>query len=53
MQVVATLHQPNSLMTSKFDDFMLLGAGRVVYGGPWENAVDFFADCGLVSVYLR
>lgn len=45
-----TIHQPNSLITAKFDDFMLLAAGRVVYQGAWEHAVDFFARMGWVVV---
>lgn len=44
--VVVTIHQPNSLITSKFDDFMLLAAGKLVYGGPWDDAVDFFSLAG-------
>lgn len=45
--VVLTIHQPNSLITSKFDDFLLLASGRCVYFGPWEGAVPFFAAVGL------
>ena len=41
-----TIHQPNSLITSLFDDFMLLGAGKLLYYGPWEQAVDFFSTAG-------
>ncbi|GAB4821715.1 hypothetical protein N2152v2_008761 [Parachlorella kessleri] len=44
--VVVTIHQPNSLITSLFDDFMLLGAGKLLYYGPWENAVEFFSNAG-------
>lgn len=47
-QVVLTIHQPNSLITSKFDDLMMLGAGRLLYHGPWKDAVDFFAGAGYV-----
>jgi hypothetical protein len=44
--VVFTIHQPNSLITSRFDEFMLLAAGRLVYGGPWAGAVPAFAAAG-------
>lgn len=44
--VVVTIHQPNSLITSLFDDFMLLSGGRLVYGGAWSAAVDAFAAAG-------
>lgn len=29
--VVLTIHQPNSMITSKFDEFLLLHAGRTVF----------------------
>jgi hypothetical protein len=45
--VVLTIHQPNSLITSKFDDFMLLADGKVVYNGPFDGAVPAFATVGL------
>lgn len=45
--VALTIHQPNSLITSQFVDFMLLADGMLVYGGPWEDAVDFFMRAGL------
>lgn len=45
--IVLTIHQPNSLITSKFDDFMLLAGGELVYFGHWEGAVPFFASGGL------
>jgi ABC-type multidrug transport system permease subunit len=45
--IVLTIHQPNSLITSKFDDFMLLAGGELVYFGEWEGAVPFFDAAGL------
>jgi len=45
--VVLTIHQPNSLITSKFDDFLLLTNGEAAYNGPWTGAVDFFSAVGL------
>jgi ABC-type multidrug transport system ATPase subunit len=44
--VVLSIHQPNSLITSQFDDFMLLAEGRAVYDGPWDDAITFFANNG-------
>ncbi len=44
--VLCTIHQPNSDITALFDDFMLLSAGHIVYSGPWNRAVDFFAAKG-------
>lgn len=44
--VVLTIHQPNSLITSNFMDFMLLADGKLVYGGPWSESVDFFKRAG-------
>ncbi len=43
---VCTIHQPNSDITDNFDDYLLLSAGRAVYGGVWAGAVDFFAKAG-------
>lgn len=40
--VCTTIHQPNSYITSKFDDFMLLHAGSCIYFGQWSGAVDYF-----------
>ena len=45
--ICLTIHQPNSLITSKFDDFMLLAYGELVYFGAWEDSIAFFATAGL------
>ena len=45
--VALTIHQPNSLITSQFVDYLLLADGQLAYGGPWEDAVDFFNRAGL------
>ena len=45
--VALTIHQPNSLITAQFVDFMLLADGKLAYGGPWADAVDFFMRAGL------
>ncbi|EFN53222.1 hypothetical protein CHLNCDRAFT_137099 [Chlorella variabilis] len=44
--ICTTIHQPNSLITSKFDDFLLLHAGSTAYFGLWTGAVDHFAAAG-------
>ncbi len=39
--------QPHcSIITSMFDDFMLLVGGQAAYAGPWGGAVDTFAAAG-------
>lgn len=45
--VILTIHQPNSLITAKFVDFMLLADGMLVFGGAWSDAVGFFSRAGL------
>ena len=45
--ITVTIHQPNSIITSKFDDFMLLAGGELVYFGEWKGSVPFFAAAGL------
>jgi hypothetical protein len=52
-QVCTTIHQPNSLISSKFGDFMLLHAGSCVYFGPWTSAVDYFAGAGCPCPQVR
>ena len=46
MVVVATIHQPNSFITTLFDDFMLMGKGRCLYQGPYSEAVERFSAAG-------
>lgn len=46
--VVATIHQPNSSITSLFDDLMLLSHGECCYCGPFNQAVERFAAAGFV-----
>lgn len=46
VQVVCTIHQPNSDITDTFDDWMLLSKGVVLYHGPWSEAVDYFQAHG-------
>ena len=45
--IALTIHQPNSIITSMFHDFMLLAGGELVYFGEWEGAVPFFTAAGL------
>ncbi|KAG2499529.1 hypothetical protein HYH03_002475 [Edaphochlamys debaryana] len=44
--VVATIHQPNSMILDTFDDFILLAGGRTAYGGSWSDAIPFFDRAG-------
>ena len=44
--VVCTIHQPQTKIFNLFDDLMLLKAGLVVYYGPADKTVDFFAEAG-------
>lgn len=46
VQVCTTIHQPSSLITAMFDDFMLLHAGATAYYGRWADSVDYFASHG-------
>ena len=51
--ICLTIHQPNSIITSRFEDFLLLHAGSVVYNGPWVGAVDYFSSRGLQCPQVR
>jgi ATP-binding cassette, subfamily G (WHITE), eye pigment precursor transporter len=44
--VIATIHQPSSLITAMFDDFLLLSEGYCVYFGTLDGAVETFATAG-------
>ena len=46
--VICTIHQPNSLITSLFDDLLLLAKGRCVYFGPMGKAVEAFQSAGFI-----
>lgn len=46
LQVVASIHQPNSQITECFDDLLLLAGGRTAYFGPWQNSMPYFASVG-------
>ncbi len=48
MIVIATIHQPNSTIASMFDDLMLLHKGKVLYMGPFDQAVQEFGKCGYI-----
>lgn len=44
--VIATIHQPSSDIYHLFDDLLLLAKGRVLYYGPADGAVGYFAARG-------
>jgi ABC-type multidrug transport system ATPase subunit len=44
--IVCTIHQPNSDIYHLFDQLMLLAAGHLVYYGPADKAVEYFASIG-------
>jgi ABC-type multidrug transport system ATPase subunit len=44
--VVISLLQPPPETFELFDDIILLCEGQIVYQGPRENAIDFFASMG-------
>jgi len=44
--VAATIHQPSSDIFHLFDDLVLLSEGYVIYHGPAEHMVPYFAKIG-------
>jgi len=46
--VAATIHQPSSDIFHLFDDLVLLSEGKIIYHGPAEGMVPFFAKQGYV-----
>lgn len=43
--VVCTIHQPRSSIYKMFDLLLLLSEGRIMYFGPAQEAVKWFAGC--------
>jgi ATP-binding cassette subfamily G (WHITE) protein 1 len=46
--VAATIHQPSSDIFHLFDDLVLLSEGKIIYHGPAEHMVPYFAKQGYV-----
>jgi ABC-type multidrug transport system ATPase subunit len=44
--VICTIHQPRSNIFKLFDVLLLLSQGQVVYFGPAQKAVNYFAELG-------
>lgn len=44
--VVCTIHTPSSELFDLFDDLLLLAKGHVIYHGPREDAIAYFATAG-------
>ncbi|KAL6010921.1 ABC transporter G member 7 [Asimina triloba] len=47
--VICSIHQPRSSVYAKFNDIVLLSEGAVVYMGPAQEALAYFAKLGLFS----
>lgn len=45
--IACTIHQPSSEIFWMFDDLILLADGQVMYHGPIDGVVDYFAQRGL------
>lgn len=44
--IIATLHQPSSEIFHLIDDLILMAEGCIIYHGPAETSVDYFAQIG-------
>ena len=42
--IVATIHQPSSIVFNMFDRILLMGEGRVAFFGTTDEAVHFFQE---------
>eukprot|EP00026_Physarum_polycephalum_P005293 Phypoly_transcript_05325.p1 GENE.Phypoly_transcript_05325~~Phypoly_transcript_05325.p1 ORF type:complete len:643 (+),score=84.35 Phypoly_transcript_05325:233-1930(+) len=45
--VICTIHQPQSKIFNLFDELVVLNKGRVIYKGPKDEVLDFYAAAGL------
>jgi ABC-type multidrug transport system ATPase subunit len=50
--VIFSIHQPRFAIYKLLDRLYLLAAGRTVYHGPAEEALDFFRETGQQFVLL-
>lgn len=46
--IVVTIHQPSAKTFRMFDDLIVLAEGRIIYHGPVEGMLDYFAAQGFV-----
>ncbi|TPX35846.1 hypothetical protein SeLEV6574_g08132 [Synchytrium endobioticum] len=44
--IIATIHQPSSEIFHLFDDLILMADGKVMYAGPCDPIVEYFAQRG-------
>lgn len=44
--VLCTIHQPSADICQRYDDFLLLAGGQVLYCGPWSEAEAYFNNLG-------
>ena len=44
--VLTTIHQPSADICQRYDDFLLVAGGRVLYCGPWSDAERYFDALG-------
>lgn len=44
--VLTTIHQPSADICQRYDDFMLVAGGKVLYCGPWSDAEAYFDALG-------
>lgn len=44
--VLCTIHQPSADICQRYDDFLLLAGGQVLYCGPWADAEAYFNNLG-------
>ncbi|KAF6002632.1 hypothetical protein F1559_000727 [Cyanidiococcus yangmingshanensis] len=49
--VIATIHQPSSIMWAEFDKVLLLSEGSVVYFGPAKDTASYFEKQGFRLPY--
>uniref|UniRef100_A0A671WF81 Broad substrate specificity ATP-binding cassette transporter ABCG2 n=1 Tax=Sparus aurata TaxID=8175 RepID=A0A671WF81_SPAAU len=51
--IILSIHQPRYSIYRLFDTLTLLVNGKMVYHGPAPNALDYFANIGIIGVYCN
>lgn len=52
--IIATIHQPSTLMFQEMDKLMLLGKGKTLYMGPAKEIVPYMKSIGIqVNLHMN
>lgn len=50
--IIFSIHQPRYSIFKLFDSLTLLAAGRLMFHGPAQEALDYFQSIGMVDFFV-